>query len=372
MNHKNILTRAWGILWSYKTLWVFGVILALTTSTFTDRVFQSSSNTQNLRENPPAYFGQSFQEGMEELREAIDELSITLIPKEFNQAIISVAILLGCFIIILIILGLFLRYISETAIIKLVDDFESTGNKKSWRQGFQIGWSRSAWKLFLIDLTINLPLILIFTLLVVFGLIPLVTWTSGNPVAGIFGSVLAIGLFTLVIFLGIIIFALLSLLKHFFRRACVLNDYGVFESITQGFSLVQRNLKDVIMMWLIIIGIQIGYGILMIPIFLIMLVSAGLIGGLFGLSVGGITGLIMNGGIPIISGVVVGITIFFIVLITPIAFFSGLKETYTSTSWTLTYREIQLLGNLETDFSTQGTTMSEGETPNIEVIPPSQ
>jgi hypothetical protein len=295
-----------------------------------------------------------------------------VIPGEFNQTLISVAILLGCVILILILLSLFLRYISETAIIKLVDDFESTGEKKSWRQGFQMGWSRSSWKLFLIDLTINLPLILIFALLVVFGLIPLVAWTSGNPVAGIFGSVLAIGLFTLVIFLGIIIFALLSLLKHFFRRACVLNDYGVLESIKQGFSLVKRNLKDIIMMWLIIIGIQIGFGILMIPIVLIMVVSAGLIGGLFGLTVGGITSLILNGGLPIISGAVVGITIFLIVLITPIAFFSGLRETYTSTTWTLTYREFQTLGNLEIDLPNQRTNTSEGDTPNIEVIPPSE
>ena len=32
MNHIQILKRAWTILWSYKTLWVFGILFALTTA----------------------------------------------------------------------------------------------------------------------------------------------------------------------------------------------------------------------------------------------------------------------------------------------------------------------------------------------------
>ena len=29
MNHTQILKRSWKILWSYKTLWIFGILLAL-------------------------------------------------------------------------------------------------------------------------------------------------------------------------------------------------------------------------------------------------------------------------------------------------------------------------------------------------------
>ena len=32
MDHMKVLKRAWQILWSYKALWIFGIILALTTS----------------------------------------------------------------------------------------------------------------------------------------------------------------------------------------------------------------------------------------------------------------------------------------------------------------------------------------------------
>ena len=30
MNHKNVLKKAWQVLWRYKALWLFGVLLALT------------------------------------------------------------------------------------------------------------------------------------------------------------------------------------------------------------------------------------------------------------------------------------------------------------------------------------------------------
>jgi len=32
MKHAQILKRSWEILWSYKALWIFGIILALTTA----------------------------------------------------------------------------------------------------------------------------------------------------------------------------------------------------------------------------------------------------------------------------------------------------------------------------------------------------
>ena len=32
MDHVKILKRAWVILWQYRVLWIFGIILALTTS----------------------------------------------------------------------------------------------------------------------------------------------------------------------------------------------------------------------------------------------------------------------------------------------------------------------------------------------------
>ncbi len=35
MNHANVLKRAWEILWRYRALWIFGVIVALTATSGT-------------------------------------------------------------------------------------------------------------------------------------------------------------------------------------------------------------------------------------------------------------------------------------------------------------------------------------------------
>ena len=43
MNYVSILKRSWKILWSYRALWIFGIILALTAGAST-----SSSNGINL------------------------------------------------------------------------------------------------------------------------------------------------------------------------------------------------------------------------------------------------------------------------------------------------------------------------------------
>ena len=38
----------------------------------------------------------------------------------------------------------------------MVDEYENTGTKMTVREGFRIGWSRTAWRLFLINLIVNL------------------------------------------------------------------------------------------------------------------------------------------------------------------------------------------------------------------------
>ena len=69
---------------------------------------------------------------------------------------------IGVFIVVMLIVGIVVaiaRYVSETAVIRMVDEYEDSGNKMTVRQGFRIGWSRTAWRLFLINLIVNLPVI---------------------------------------------------------------------------------------------------------------------------------------------------------------------------------------------------------------------
>jgi hypothetical protein len=275
-----------------------------------------------------------------------------------GNALIVVGIGLVCLMIILSIAAAVARYVAETALIRMVDDHEETGEKRSIREGFRLGWSRTAWRLFLINLLIDVPTTVAFILLflLVGGLVALsvVAIEELGVAVGVIGIVAAIGLFFLIIFLAIVIGAVLSLLKRFFHRACALEELGVIESIRRGFGVVRQNLKDVAIMWLIMIGVGIGLAIAMIilaivliPAILLLIVVGGVLGGLPALLVGGLTSLFLEGPVVWVLAAVVGLPIFILVVAAPWAFLGGLIEVFKSSVWTLTYRELQALENLE-------------------------
>ena len=254
--------------------------------------------------------------------------------------LLAIGIGLACLTVILIIAAAIARYVAETALIRMVDDHEETGQKRSIRQGFRMGWSPAAWRLFLIDLLIGLPVAVVFILLFLLAAAPLLLWATKSTAAGALGTATTIGLGLLVVLAAIVVAAILSVLKPFFRRVCVLQQMGVVASIRQGYAVVRQNLKDVVLMWLITVGLRIGWAIAMIPIVLLLLVVSGALGGLLALLAGGLTRLAFEGAAPWIVAAVVGIPVFMLVMAAPLAFLGGLFEVFLSSTWTLTYREL--------------------------------
>ncbi|KPK08547.1 MAG: hypothetical protein AMJ56_11525, partial [Anaerolineae bacterium SG8_19] len=86
--------------------------------------------------------------------------------------VVLILILVMIVIFLMILIGLLLRYLSETALIKMVNDYEKTGTKYGIRQGLRMAWSRSAWRLFLIDLAVYLPAILLSLVLFALVVVP--------------------------------------------------------------------------------------------------------------------------------------------------------------------------------------------------------
>ncbi len=336
MDHVKILKRAWEITWRYRALWVFGVILALTTG-------NAGGGGGNGGGGPGYRFGG------EDFLGPGGELPIPEIPAQVVSILIAVGVGLACVIVLLSIAALVARYVAETALIRMVDDYEETGEKRSVRQGFRIGWSRTALRLFLIDLLIVLPLALVSILLFLLAFAPLLLWTTENTVAGVVGTVATIGLFFLILFLVIIVAAVVSLLMHFFRRACALEELGVIESLRQGYEIVRRHLKDVVIMWLIMIGVGLALIIVMIPVMLLLVIAGVMMGGLPALLVGGLASLAFKGAVPWILGGAVGVPIFILVVTLPALFLGGLVEVFKSSVWTLTYRELRALESVETE-----------------------
>ena len=168
---------------------------------------------------------------------------------------------------------------------------------------------------------------------------------------GVISVIATVGLFFLAILVIVLVSVAINILERFFWRTCVLENYVVIESIREGWGMVRRNLKDVGIMWLIMVGVQIGYAILTIPVALLLLAAGALLGGGAGFTVGALTRLFATGAVPWVTGGVVGLPVFILVMALPMLFLGGLKETYVSSVWTLTYRELrsgEMLGGAET------------------------
>jgi hypothetical protein len=353
MDHINIIKRAWQILWSYKILWVFGLILALTATSGGGSSAGSGSSSGSGNNLTGIYQVQSFDELQIELGElgegveALADLVNSVAPAQIISIILSLIVVLLCLAIVFTVIFKVLHYVSQTALIQLVDEYERTGEKHGFRKGFRIGWSRSAFRLFLIKLIITIPTVIVFIVLFFIAVVPLALWFTDNSTAGIIGTVISVGLLILTTILLIAAVAALTLLVQFFWRACVLEKLGVFESIKQGWYIVRHNLLDVFVMWLIMAGICIGWVIfiifamiILLPVFILLILVGAVIGAVPGLIVYGLTSLFLEGALPIIIGVLVGLPIFILVIISPIVILSALMEVFKSSVWTLTYRQL--------------------------------
>jgi hypothetical protein len=361
MDPVKILKRAWHILWSYRALWVFGLILALTAAG------SSSGNGNNGARFSGDGNNQSYQAPLpenwrEEIGKAFDQVG-----KEFSRILedglpalgisrgeLSTLIWIGAiFVLIMLVVGIVMaiaRYVSETAIIRMVDEYEATDTKMTVRQGFRIGWSRASWRLFLINLIINIPVLLLFVVVGVAGFIiyRIVTGQDGNfAVAGIVG---VIGVVFLTIFIVVIVAIVLGLLRHFFWRVCALENVGVGESLRRGFAMVRENWKSIGLMWLIMIGLGIAWAlasvvlfILTLPVVLVTTILAALVVAIPGLLLAGLFSLFLSGYVPWIAAGIFVLPLFFVIAFSPWALLTAWQQIYSSTVWTLTYREIKAL-----------------------------
>jgi hypothetical protein len=349
-----ILQRAWHILWSYRALWVFGLILALAAGGSSG---SGGNNGMQYRDDgngsqtPPPDMPKTWDDFTREMqklfREGIPDWDIS------GEALTTFLWIIGIFVVFMLLLGILVaiaRYVSETAVIRMVDEYENTGTKMTVREGFGIGWSRAAWRLFLINLIVNLPIILFFLILLIAGLIMLVVIGTGETTLTTVSIVAMIGLVFLMIFVVIILSILLGLLRNFFWRISVLEDAGVGESLRRGFALVRENWKSVGLMWLVMIGLGIAWivvsiiaFIITIPVVILTGIVAAIVVAIPGLLLVGLFSLFLGGPLPWIAAGLFVLPLFFIIAFSPWLLLGSWQTVYTSTVWTLTYREIKAL-----------------------------
>lgn len=351
-----ILQRAWHILWNYRTLWVFGLILALAAGSGSS----SSSNNNNVRwreENPalqaPSY--SSPQEFFEDARQNMDRLLNQGIPNldisgETLKAFIWTMVGFLVLMFLISILVSIAYYVSVTATIRMVNEYENTGARMTVREGFRIGWSRTAWRVFLINLIVNLPGILFLLAFLIAGVIIFFAAINGNLTFNAATFVPLIVLLFVVIFGVVVLSIILGLLRHFFWRVAVLEDAGVGESLRQGWAMVRENWKSAGLMWLVMIGLGIVWipvsiiaALVTLPIVAITGAIAVLVAAIPGLLLVGIFSLFLSGPLPWIAAGIFILPLFFLIAFSPWLLLGSWQQVFTSSVWTLTYREIKAL-----------------------------
>jgi hypothetical protein len=352
MKHSEILKRAWKILWDYKALWIFGIILAIATSSSSGS--QSNWTTNRSPNDTPMEFSQDenfwpqmweeMQEGLEEAKEEIARELDARNPDELERNFIIMGIIFGSVLIFFGLVFAVLKYIARTALIKMVDHYEETAEKLKAREGWQLGWSAEAWRIFLVDLIVFLPAF--FAFILGFGtlIVPIITITSGMPARGVLGLVASIGLMMLLALVGLAFGALVSLIRPVVYRKVVLDEMGAWEGIKAGWHMFWQAWKQYGLLWLILKGIDLVWPLAMFPFALLSGAIALLFGGGFTFLTG--ARAIESGDPSMVWSIVLGVALFILVLATPLAFLGGLRETFQSTSWTLAYRELKAEGLL--------------------------
>src|SRR5574340_997860 len=347
INFGKILERAWRILWNYRVLWIFGTLLALTSG-------GSGSPNVNYQVGSGENFDFGRWSGSPELRQFGNWLDQNIGPLVRNPGEHIGTILwigLGFFLFVLVTSTIMaaIRYVSETAVLRMVDDHEATGVKVTFKQGWRLGWSRRAFRLWVIDLIINLPAILlsfIFALVVIYGIF--LGIKSGKEELQALGVLGFIAVFLIFILLLVVGYAFLGLLRQFFARKAALEDASIGESFRSGWRMFIAHWKDASLLWLVMAAVGIGVGILgffafflLIPVYLIMLIPAVLIGAVPGLIAFGIPSLFTSGPLTWIIGIIFALPLFMMILFLPLFFLTGWYKLFTSIAWTLAYRDLK-------------------------------
>ena len=352
-----ILQRAWRILWNYRTLWVFGLILALAAGSSYNGGGNNGVQYHNNNGTPhpvPPQTPQSMQQFFHDLGSEIQKLLHQGIPGTpiTGKELTSFLWVIGVFALFMLLVGIVVavaRYVSETAVIRMVDEYESTSNKMTVRQGLRTGWSNMSWRLFLINLIVNLPAIVGFLLVILVTAVSVFAIAHGQKFAPL-SLLFAVGSVILIIFLTVIVTILLRLLRHFFWRISVLEDVSVRESLRRGFALVRENWKNVGLMWLVMIGLAIAWAVVSIiaaiitlPIVIVTSAVAVLVVAVPGLLLVGLFSTFLTGWLPWIAAGLFVLPWFFLIAFSPWLLLGSWKSVYNSTVWTLTYREIKAL-----------------------------
>lgn len=360
MDYGNVLRKAWKAAWRYRALWVFGVVLALTTSSWSTATLYNWDDERwdrweewgvTITPLPGETFWEAFRRTMkaeiEQANRELDQLLAEELRIHVKSNVIVMAIVLLAMLTIVTLVTRVARYVSEVALIRMVSEAEATGERQGVWRGLRLGWSRSAWRIFLIN--VLLGILAVVAGLGLFGLIlgPLPLWVNGSETVIFVFAFLTAGLLLVAIVPMIALGVALAVTKRLAWRACAVEGLGVMVSIRRGWTVMTRRLRDAGLTWLITLAVGWAWRLAMVPVVLLLLGGGVLLGGLPAVLVGEVASLGTSGDAPVFIAIAVGIAIFLLVMIVPLILLAGLREVFLSSVWTLAYRDLRPMEALQ-------------------------
>jgi hypothetical protein len=242
MDYGKVLKRSVDIVWQNKFLILLGFLAALGGGSFSS--FQARGDGSG--------YGQPFGEPGQftEFGEAIAALAVGLII-----ALVCVALIVGIVLWVI-------STIARGGVIAGVDTIESD-KKSSFSQAWRAG-RQKVWTLLGIGLLPAIPGLILFVvglfgLAAYGGIFALFGKDFADPL-GTAGLGITIALSACII---VPIVLVLSILRNFAERACMLEDLGVIDAYRRGTSVLMANLGEAIILFLLQIVASIVLGVLL-------------------------------------------------------------------------------------------------------------
>lgn len=358
MDHMGILKRAWRTTWSYRALWIFGVVFALVSYSWAPYALLDRDNEREwsgvtVTRLPGETFWRALQRATStatgEANRALSDLIAETLGISARVNVWAILAALLAVILVAIVVAKIARYVSETALIRMVGMYQDTDERLTMRRGIRLGWSRRSWRLFLIDLLVDLLATIASLALFVVILAPLPLWVSGGEGVIFTFAFLTGGLFLAAIAVVVVGAAVAAVIKRLAHQACALEDLGVFEAVRQGWTGLWRHLRDTGLMWLIATGVHLTWTFLSGPLVFVAIAAGLILGGLPGIAAGGLTSLFATEDAALAVGLILGGLLFLLVMVAPLVLLSGLLEVFLSALWTLTYRELPDMQSVESE-----------------------
>jgi len=139
-----ILKRAFQISWRYRALWLIGLLLVL-----------AGGGVGGLSGGAPGGGGGAPEAsgGGREWRDLPDQWPE--VWREIGPIVIAagaVLLVLAALVVLVGVTRFVLRYVTRTSLIRMVDQFEETGEELGVGSALKLGWSRASFQLFLVSL----------------------------------------------------------------------------------------------------------------------------------------------------------------------------------------------------------------------------